>query len=144
MLTRGKPLRRTGPLRAKPKARRVANPMKQGRMGESTRPKKRLVDLEHLARVRTMACIACVCLGVVQMTKTQAHHCRQGMMGKRPGDDRAAPVCVKHHLDQYPTGLHKIGERKFWKMIEIDPATFTERLYAETLSLRNGPAERRT
>lgn len=119
------------------KKRRTPNPTKI-----STRSAVRkgpLKDPAHLARIRTLPCIACVRLGFVQMTKTQAHHCRQGKMGVRPGDDRAAPVCVKHHLDQYPTGLHKIGEKKFWAMIEINPDTYTERLYAETLAGRSTP-----
>lgn len=96
----------------------------------------RLVDLDHLARVRSLPCLVCLRLGLAQVTPTQAHHLRQNMMGRRPGDDHAVNVCCLHHLDTYTTGLHRIGERKFWAALGIDPVGIAAALYAETLELR--------
>lgn len=88
-------------------------------------------DEKHLARVRKEKCLICPWVGVGrQTTPTHAHHCRSlngGMLGKRPSDYLAVPLCAEHHLDQYPqSGLHAVGESKFWMIAKsaygIDPA----------------------
>lgn len=87
-------------------------------------------NAEHLARVRKRLCLICkLGLKVRQHTPTHAHHCRWlngGMLGKRPSDYLAVPLCAEHHLDQFPTGLHKLGEAHFWAVAKaaygIDPA----------------------
>lgn len=97
--------------------------------GQSVVRKGPARDDAHLARVRKRKCLICKDgLRVRQTTPTHAHHCRSlngAMLGKRPSDYLVVPLCAEHHLDQFPAGLHKIGEATFWKIAQaaygIDP-----------------------
>lgn len=109
------------------KAKRVrGTPKALGRRADKKGPAR---DLGHLARVRARRCLICKDgLQVRQTTPTHAHHCRWlngGMIGKRPSDYLAVPLCAEHHLDQFPAGLHKLGEANFWAVARaaygIDP-----------------------
>ena len=87
----------------------------------------RVEDPAHLARVRSLPCIACQIGGGAQTTPTEAHHIRDGQgMGQKAGDHEAIPICSFHHR----TGFNSI---------HLSPITFqwlygTEReLLARTL-----------
>lgn len=59
---------------------------------------KRVEDPAHLARVRSLPCIACEIGGTAQTEPTEAHHIRDGVgMGQKAGDHEAIPLCVWHH-----------------------------------------------
>lgn len=68
------------------------------------RPRRR--DEKALDVVRAMPC--CIC---GDPTTVEAHHPRYGTgMGRKADDDKAMPLCGRHHRE-----LHAMGnEREFW------------------------------
>lgn len=87
------------------KPRRTGKPLPRIKPG-------RVEDPAHLARVRSLPCIACELNGLAQFTPTEAHHIRDGQgMGQKAGDDEAIPLCVFHH-------------RTGFSSIHLAPATF--------------------
>lgn len=72
----------------------------------------RVEDPAHLARVRSLPCIACQLNGLIQTTPTEAHHIRDGVgMGQKAGDHEAIPLCSFHH-------------RTGFSSFHLSPATF--------------------
>lgn len=80
---------------------------------------------KHLAFIRALPCIACLCAGVIT-DRSQAAHLRfscaavgkinPGMAGKAD-DTKCLPLCPRHHLfDQ-----HGGSEREFWERLRVDP-----------------------
>ncbi len=69
----------------------------------------------HLQRIRQQVCLLC------GTTPCDAHHVRTDKrtkgMGLKPGDEKAVPLCRKHHME-----LHDYGnEELFWAMHGINP-----------------------
>ena len=67
---------------------------------------------------------------VCKKPAVDAHHLLERRLWPDGGYhlDNGVSLCAEHHLDQYPTGLHKIGEANFWAIAKaaygIDPATW--------------------
>jgi hypothetical protein len=63
----------------------------------------RVEDPAHLARVRSLPCIACEISGTAQTTPTESHHIRRDSLrtcygkGQKAGDHEAIPLCKLHH-----------------------------------------------
>lgn len=82
--------------------------------------------------VRSHPC--CVCGAP---PKSQAAHLRMQSLewgkretgkGERPSDRWANPLCQECHLDG-PDSQHKLGEKKFWSQVGIDPFALASALY---------------
>lgn len=100
-------MKRTSPLRAKPKVRRVANPMKAGALGESAARKGPIYSKDHLDLVRAQQCLVTRSHGCV------AHHAREFFprtAGKRITDFCALPLRPDVH-DGEDYSLHKTGQK---------------------------------
>ena len=72
-------------------------------------------DNLHPQRIREQPCLVC---GTIP---SDAHHLRTDMktkgMGLKPGDDKAVPLCRKHHMK-----LHAYGNEELWWSTQgIDP-----------------------
>jgi len=67
----------------------------------------RVEDPEHLARVRSLPCIACQIGGTEQVFATEAHHIRRDSyrtcygVAQKAGDHEAIPLCKLHHWNGY-------------------------------------------
>lgn len=88
-------------------------------------------DEAFLARLRQLPCIY-PCCGVG--LHTDAAHIRMASaiygateagVGAKPHDFWALPVCRHHH-----TLEHRIGTKRFWEKLDIDPHFVALRLYA--------------
>lgn len=80
----------------------------------------------HLERVRSMPCVVCSTMGVVQRTETQAHHVESVRDGL--SDYATAALCYDHH--QGPQGVHGLSRRAFemrYKLTDIDLIALTIR-----------------
>lgn len=111
-----KPMRRTGPIRSKPKAKRVANPLKAGTTGKRLQPKDEepIIDAAHRDLVGRQPCIVsgygggerfCVC-----------HHPRGLFLrtgGKRISDFLCTPLRADLH-DGHGHSLHRHGDEAVW------------------------------
>lgn len=88
---------------------------------------------KHLAFLRRLPCIACLCGGVIT-TGAQAAHVRFSCaaagktnpgFGARSNDSQAVPLCPRHHLyDQ-----HAGNERAFWERLRVDPLEIAAMLW---------------
>lgn len=87
-----------------------------------------------LAFVRRCPCCACPA-----PAPSQAAHIRMGNpaigkrnagIGEKPSDRWAVPLCADCHLDA-PDAQHKVGERKFWERVGVDPFALAAQLYAQ-------------
>lgn len=124
----------TGRVAAARRAAKAARPksLVPKALGNSMADKGPARNEKHLAKVRRQKCLICPHVGIGrQSTPTHTHHCRAlngGMMGIRPSDFLVVPLCAEHHLDQFPTGLHKLGEANFWLIAKsaygVDPAAW--------------------
>ena len=79
----------------------------------------------YLNHIRGIPCL--VCLNVAE-----AHHLMitggRGM-GMKAGDDKAVPLCHRHHMM-----LHAMGnEYKFWELHEVDAVDWAEKEWEEWL-----------
>jgi len=81
----------------------------------------RLHDDKFLAFLRTKPCCVCGKEG-----ETQACHIRIGFraLQKKPDDQRALPMCAKHHTEQ-----HGMNEERFYESHGIEPFWVAHRLY---------------
>lgn len=93
----------------------------------------RLHDAGFLAFVRTKKC--CVCGG----SPTEAAHIRMASeehgkrytgMQERPDDRWCTPLCAWCHRNGFDA-QHRLGEKKFWDLFELNPFEIALRLYAE-------------
>lgn len=100
----------------------------------------RKADVGFLNFVRGKPC--CTCYS--SSSRSQAAHIRMACpecgkrdtgFGERPDDCWSVPLCRECHLDG-PSALHKVGEKKFWKRIGLDPFEIAVKLYAEYQELR--------
>lgn len=111
-----KPRQQTLSQRAKLKGKRVANPLKAGRLGESDKTYKTIPrDREHMARVAARGCL--ICGGPAQF-----HHVdilTPKGMGPKVSDYIGAGLCPRHHTGDQNDCAHN-GEREFWKRHGID------------------------
>lgn len=85
---------------------------------------KRIRDAEHLAFVRTQACLVC------GRRPVHAHHLRFAQprgMGLKVSDEFTVPVCSTHHDE-----LHRTGDERAWWARHgiIDPLTMAARIWA--------------
>jgi hypothetical protein len=91
-------------------------------------------DRAFLAFVRTKPCCVCGAHPPVQaahIRMASAEHGKsEGGIGRKPDDRFATPLCSICHLDG-PDAQHKVGERKFWQRVGIDPFAVAMKLYAE-------------
>ena len=94
----------------------------------------RVEDKAFLAFVRRQRC--CVCGAPPPV---QAAHIRMGSLaygkrdtgrGERPSDCWTTPLCQSCHLDG-PEAQHRVGEKRFWQMHNLNPFAIAIRLYAE-------------
>jgi hypothetical protein len=125
-----KPMKRGIGFKAKPKARRVANPLKENAVGKSAVSKRPLKDLKHRQRVNSMRCTVCQAR---PFYPCEAHHIRECFprtMGRRIGDENVVPLCSLCHSQ-----LHR-GSNTFWQRVGINPVPIAAALYAETLAQR--------
>lgn len=86
---------------------------------------------KHLAYIRSLNCIIADNKGQWCNGKpVHAHHLtfggRRGM-GTKAGDDRAVPLCNFHH-----NTLHRMGEKRFWKMWGIEAELKAQELWEES------------
>ncbi len=93
------------------------------------RRQRRVTDAKHLAYVASLPCVVPGCHQAATV-----HHLRcegsTAAAGRKSGDDEAVPACAEHH--QGDSGVHKIGERRFWSVLGIDPIKLAARLWAES------------
>lgn len=89
----------------------------------------RVENPKHLAYVASLPCAVPGC-----RRASMVHHLRcQGSgaaAGRRSGDSEAVGLCHEHH--QGDTGVHKLGERAFWRALGIDPLALAARLWVES------------
>lgn len=95
--------------------------------------KPRVENKPFLAFVRRQACCAC------GFPKSQAAHIRMSNaahgalnpgVGAKPDDAKCVPLCEWCHLTA-PHAQHRIGERRFWAEVGIDPFVIAKNLYAQ-------------
>lgn len=82
--------------------------------------------LGHKERVRSVRCVVCSTMGMVQSTPTEAHHVESVRDGL--SDYATAAVCVDHHTG--PNGIHGLRRRGFemrYKLTDIDLIALTIR-----------------
>ena len=83
-------------------------------------------DVQHLAFIRTLPCIACV-----NPAPSECAHIRTGTdggAGFKPSDRYTVPLCAWcHRLAQ--RSQHNIGELAFWSALKIDPLNVALRLW---------------
>lgn len=90
-------------------------------LGEiQNRNKRQIVkDRKYLMWVCSLNCYVCKLLNKAQSTPTQAHHLqgkyRIGAMIR--DDSTVVPICFEHHQEL----TFKLGERKFWEKLNVDP-----------------------
>jgi len=78
----------------------------------------RLVDREHIARIKRMGCRLCKRLGWPLNDVSDAHHIRVGVgAAERQHDLLAIPLCKEHH--QGKTGIHG-SDRGLWRLLKVD------------------------
>lgn len=91
---------------------------------------KRVRDADHLAFVRTQACLVC------GRRPVHAHHLRFAQprgMGLKVSDEFTVPVCSSHHDELHRTG----DERAWWARHGIlDPLTIAARIWAASRDKR--------
>jgi hypothetical protein len=89
------------------------------------KPRER--DEGYLNDLRSLPCILCLSnVGV------EAAHVRYSVCGKpnpgvgqKPHDRYALPLCNHHHRKQ-----HSMGEREFWRKMQLNPLHIASQLYA--------------
>ena len=63
-------------------------------------------DKRHMDLVASLGCVACRNMGY-GASPAQLHHIRNGQgMGQRAGHKQVIPLCPRHHMATYPTGIH--------------------------------------
>lgn len=81
---------------------------------------KRVKDPERLKKIRSMPCIVCWNLGVLQESPSESHHIKRAAdgtklgFGQKAGDDRTIPLCSRrHHWNGVHVGMgsHEFEER---------------------------------
>ena len=80
----------------------------------------------HLERVRSMKCVVCSTMGIVQSTPTAAHHVESIRDGL--SDYATVALCYEHH--QGKAGVHGLSRRAFemrYKLTDIDLLALTIR-----------------
>lgn len=97
----------------------------------------RVVDKAFLAFVRDHRCLRCGTLPPVQAAHlraaSQAHGKRETGKGEKPSDQWAVPLCADCHLDA-PDALHKVGEERFFRALNVDPFAYARMLYSAFLA----------
>lgn len=123
-MKRSAPMKRTGPIKAKPKVRRVTNPLKRNALGASAKGYKVVPrDREHMARVAARGCLVCG-------APAQAHHVdilTPKNAGPKVTDYLTAPLCQTHHTGNQNDCAH-VGEREFWKRHGLDIGVWITRI----------------
>lgn len=87
-------------------------------------------DDAFLALLRQLPCLRC------NQVPSEAAHIRLTAPGKpitgkgmKPSDRYAVPLCSECHTIS-PDSQHRIGEKKFWARLRIDPLQVAAELYA--------------
>lgn len=120
-MNRGKPLRRTGPIKPKPKKRRVTNPLKQGQTGRSAVDKlEHWRSDAHRELVRAQPCLVSRSLvGVI------AHHpdeCFPHLVAgaRKISDFLTVPLRYDLHDPATPGSVHKVNHARWWEERHVD------------------------
>ena len=75
--------------------------------------------LAHMARVAALPCVICREWNMVQLSRTQVHHCIHGRYSAHKAPDTMVlPLCEGHHLGHFDTSklaLH--NEPNKWKRL---------------------------
>jgi hypothetical protein len=87
-----------------------------------------------LAFVRLHGCCACSAPAHIRTACPEIGKRSVGI-GERPSDKWAVPLCADCHLDA-PDAQHRVGERKFWARVGIDPFVLAGDLWAEFIAAR--------
>lgn len=100
-----------------------------------------------LAFVRRKPCCACGKAAPSQaahlrMTDAAHHEKRHVGIAEKPSDRWCNPLCVECHLDA-PEAQHKIGEKKFWAKVGIDPFANATKLWVQFMRRRTRSPQRR-
>jgi hypothetical protein len=80
----------------------------------------------HLERVRSLRCVVCATMGVIQSDPTEAHHVESVRDGL--SDYATVALCRSHH--QGPNGVHGLSRRGFemrYRLTDIDLIALTIR-----------------
>jgi hypothetical protein len=80
----------------------------------------------HLKRVRSLKCVVCERMGMVQQGKTFANHVES--VRDEASDYAVVAVCYDHH--QGPLGIHGLSRRGFemrYRLTDIDLVALTIR-----------------
>lgn len=87
-----------------------------------------------LAFVRRKPCCACGAPAPSQAAHVRFSDAASGNVnpgvGAKPSDRFCVPLCAGCHLDD-PGAQHRVGERKFWARVGIDPYALAATLYAQ-------------
>lgn len=68
--------------------------------------------LDYMGKVRCLPCVICDGWGMIQNSRTEAHHCKSGRYGnRREIDTNTIPLCHSHHnkLKPYAGDEDKLG-----------------------------------
>ncbi len=82
----------------------IARLKRRKRVRANIRQSDRIECSSHLKFVRGFICVAA---GSDCSGRTESHHVREGAgagMGRKPGDDRAVPLCGHHHGEGHTKG----------------------------------------
>lgn len=94
----------------------------------------RVEDKVFLAFLRLQRCCACGAPPPVQAAHIRMSSLALGKreVGKaeRPSDKWAVPLCVACHMDG-PEAQHRVGEKMFWRVLNLNPCAIAIRLYEE-------------
>lgn len=73
----------------------------------SKKKSKTKAEREHLDRVASLGCIACLNMGYYE-TPAEIHHVTTGVgMGQKSSHYETIPLCFHHHSAQGQFGFHK-------------------------------------
>lgn len=72
---------------------------------------KRTRNPEYLAFIRSLPCLICARRGMVQESRTDAHHHGPRGLGVKVPDERAVPLCHDAHHQYGPEAVHVLGKR---------------------------------
>ena len=103
-------------------------------MAELRQREPRVQRPAFLAFVRRRPCCACGAPAPSQAAHVRMSDAATGNVnpgvGAKPDDRRCVPLCASCHLDA-PDAQHRVGERRFWARVALNPYEIAARLYAQ-------------
>lgn len=104
-------------------------------MRPRARKPKRERNPGYLSWIRSLPCLICYRNGVMQRSRTDAHHHGPRGLGTKVADDRAVPLCHEEHHIFGPESAHRLGKR-FAEVHGVDMEAEIERLQSGYMLLR--------